>query len=390
MSSDAEKPARMSQEEIELFQRAMVLTTARRHDEAQRLLSERLERVPDDANAMMMLGRSHLIQGDPLTAHRILTEALALNSLMSSAHELLSMAESDLGLREAAVASAREAIRLAPAERQSYGALAQAQLGLAQHSSGADRQIAYQAALAAGQQRVHLAPDEAVGRVYISEALAGLGQFRPAAQAMRQAARLDPEDPLKGARVVELRHAAKELKLTHLIAAKDLRARVQPTDRQAEFELLVNVHRLLRRTRWIALLCFVLAVLTSAVVDLAATEGRGGRPAEPREFPVALADRLIGVAWIVVIVGVCVVVTHRRTGGAIWRCGVWALRRSWLVCNAALPALWCVLCAAVLLAVSWERREDAYWLVHLAWPPLLITLLVDHTYMRGRPHTQWY
>ena len=131
---------------------------ASRFDEAIALYTKALERAPDNADALHLLGVATGQAGDPGRGEKFIRRALAINSTEPLFHNNLSKSLAQQGRWEEAAASSRRAIELAPAFTEAWCALGIA-LQAIEDLSGAE---------AAYRQCLTLAPNE-------MRAISGLG-----------------------------------------------------------------------------------------------------------------------------------------------------------------------------------------------------------------------
>ncbi|MFC9294600.1 hypothetical protein ACFTWH_13400 [Streptomyces sp. NPDC057011] len=182
-------------------------------------------------------------------------------------------------------------------------------------------------------------------------------------ESLRQLLRIDPADQLA---VATLTHREVRKPGTTAARAADLYAGALAAvldSRSLRSDLGRAVYRMLRGTRWLALLCLVMAAVT---VDLFPTGG------EAKELPLHLGTRLWALNLMAVVWGFGVWRRYRRlrTGAQLT---VFALlrRSSWARVVLG-QAGWATLCALLIVAVPWSGRTVPQ---VLFWPALVPNLL---------------
>ncbi|MFP3991264.1 tetratricopeptide repeat protein [Streptomyces sp. E11-3] len=337
--------------------RAVALIDAGRHEDAAVLLGRRLAESPDDTRALANLARCHLDADRPQEAVEV--SAKALEHDPGYVFALLVHAEAvrraGLGI-DKALALLHEAVRLAPDYWYGYAKLAQltgrrALLRYAQESgkqdlTGEDMAHVFPEAAALAEEAIRLGPDE----VYAYEVAREIANFSGATEDVdrfdRAILRLDPthEEALanqtrRAANGPEVTAAkASTLYADALAAAPDSSAMRGGLDHAT--------YRLLRGTRWLAVLCVVLG---GGMINLFPT-------GEGPTLPVPLGERL----WFLVVMG------------AIWALGAWrsyrrlrtgvqlnvrSLIRRELWARIVLAQTACtMLCALLIAQVPWTDR----------------------------------
>jgi SpoVK/Ycf46/Vps4 family AAA+-type ATPase len=135
----------------------------------------------------------------------------------------------------------------------------------------------------------------------------------------------------------------------------------------------VAVFRMLRGTRWLALLCLVIAVLTARVFPTGS---------DPTALPGPLGTRLYGLAVMAAVWGFGAWRRYRGLRAGV-RMSVWSLvrRNGWtrLVVG---QAAWCTLIAVVIALVPWSERTVPQVLFWVALVPTLLTVWFERAAMR--------
>ncbi len=266
-----------------LTAQAGALIELERFDDAKALLARRLAEDPTDVRAWTRLGRCHQGTKDHVEALRATDEALAIapedyNAMLLRAYVLRSLG---LDRREEAVQAARAAIGLNSEYFAVYSLLAEL-------LCFPPRQESWREGVEIAEQGVRLAPEEVDAYVTLWK-VAAVGQDRAAMdQIERQILQLDPtheialsQQTAKAANAPGVRAAdAAEMYAGALAAA--------PTSSSLSYGLDRATYRLLRGTRWLALICLVGA---GAMVNLFPEEG------EAPELPVPIGTRL----WVLVV-----------------------------------------------------------------------------------------
>ena len=164
------------------LQAALEHHRAGRHPEAEALCRQVLDRNPQEAAALHLLGVIARGRGDLVTTISCFRDALACDPALAEAHNGLGVAFKDSGDLDAAIASYRRALSIRPAYAEALNNLGNA-LQLRGHLS--DAVSSYERAL---QSR----PDDGEVRVNLSEALRRLDRLDEAEAVLREAIRRDP------------------------------------------------------------------------------------------------------------------------------------------------------------------------------------------------------
>ncbi|MFI8965999.1 tetratricopeptide repeat protein [Streptomyces sp. NPDC053493] len=351
------------------LERARVLYEMTRPEEAHELVGRRLAEDPDDHRAWSLLGQCLLTLGRPSEAYAAALEALRLEPRFLDAHFVRGYALRLLGRLTEAEAAQREAVRIDP------------------HAWGPRRQLA-ELLLDLAPDR----PDEALEHAHVAvrsgpedtstwATLHRVATFheRPdlAEEALTRIIRIDPTHEL-AVTVTTEREAARPG--TSAARAADLYAgalAAAPHSEALRDDLAKAVYRMLRGTRWLALLCLLMAAVTT---DVFPTDG------EPKELPVDLGTRLwaLGLMAAVWGFGAWRRYLRMRTGAKLT---VRALVRAPGTCSfwprvVLGQAAWATLCALLLVLVPWTDRALPQVLFWLGLVPNLLSITHDRDKVR--------
>jgi tetratricopeptide (TPR) repeat protein len=183
--ADGQKVTRRSTEALRDFEAAVAHDQAGRRDRAEALYRKVLQRVPDHADALHLLGVIANKRGRHQRAIQLIERALASVPDFPTAHLNLGIALQAAGRRADAAESYQRAIALRP----DY-AIAHCNLAAIQNEQGA-----FEAGLASAQRAVDLMPDLAPAHINRADALVGQHRFDEAAASLRAALTLLPERP---------------------------------------------------------------------------------------------------------------------------------------------------------------------------------------------------
>ncbi|MBC3982569.1 tetratricopeptide repeat protein [Streptomyces sp. AC536] len=365
---DVRRPGRLPEAEAQavttehpLTAQAGALIELDRYDDAKALLARRLAEDPTDVRAWTRLGRCHQLTKDHAEALRATDEALAIapedyNAMLLRAYVLRS-----LHRWEEAQQAARAAIGLNSEHFAAYSLLAEL-LFLP------PRQETWQEAVDLAREAVRRGPEE-VGAYMTLWKLAGVAQNTAwMDQIERQILQIDPTNAfaleyqtVRAAKAPGVRAAdAAEMYAGALATA--------PTSYSLTRGLDQATYRLLRGTRWLALIGLVCA---GAMVNLFPEEG------EAPELPVPIGTRL----WVLVVMA------------AIWAFGAFrryrrlragvqlnvrsVLRRgTWSRIVLAQAAL-ALLCGLLIAEVPWTERTVPQMLFWVGLAPTAATIWFD-------------
>ncbi|CAM5320544.1 hypothetical protein GCM10010329_74610 [Streptomyces spiroverticillatus] len=343
--------------------KADLLLEAGRTEQARELLARRLAEDPSDAKAWTRMHRCHLRAEEYEEAERALDQALAHAPDYAYAHILRSYFFHGAPNWHKALAAGKEAVRCAPDAWEAHVALAKAMM----HPFDQ-----WPAALEVAFEAVRLAPEEpdAHHAVYFYAEL--LKRQDLVESSARAALALDPECPWAHKVLAEATAKDPAAKLPQVADSYATALGVLPQDREMHKALQGAVYRMLRGTRWLALLCVAIAGVTGRLFP-----GDG-----PDELPVPVGTRLYALAVM----------------GAVWGFGAWRryrrmrtgvrlsfgefLRTNFWGRLAVGQAAWCTLCAVVVVAVPWTERLVPQILFWLALVPTLLTIWFERAAMR--------
>ena len=160
------------------------LLSTGRYAEARRRATALTVAEPGDADALSLLARAVLGEGDPAAAVAVADRAVAADPSSEYAHRIRAIVLQAAGRFEESAAAAREATRLEPFSWPAWVQLAM---------SGSDVPAARTEAWEAGRQAVHLAPYESASHLAMGVAAMDL-DAATARRAFAEALRLNPGD----------------------------------------------------------------------------------------------------------------------------------------------------------------------------------------------------
>ncbi|GAA2273616.1 MULTISPECIES: tetratricopeptide repeat protein [Kitasatospora] len=359
-----------------LVEQAMALMDLKRIDEARALLARRLAEDPTDIVAWLRLARCHEEVRDYQEVLNATNEVLALNPEEYGAYLRRTYAFRRLGRPDESLAAAHEMLRLEPESWQSHVGLSEA-LGAWQPR--------WPEALEAAATGVRLGPDQIAAHYALWKAALMNGRVDLQRQAVAESLRIDPHDAWaldQRAKYAEvdaarppLTGAGAKLPAAAEAFADALAAAPQApqADRQRK-HLDVAVFRMLRGTRWLALLCVVIAALAARVFPTGS---------DPTALPGPLATRLYGLALMGAVWGFGAWRRYRGLRAGV-RMSLWSLVRrvGWarLVVG---QSVWCTLIAVVVVLVPWSERTAPQVLFWVALVPTLLTMWFERAAMRS-------
>ncbi|MGW6985152.1 tetratricopeptide repeat protein [Streptomyces sp. NPDC054932] len=356
-----------------LVDQAAALMELDRIDEARTLLARRLAEDPTDVDGWVHLARCHLSVREFEEVLTATGEALALAPEEYDAHYVRTYALRRLGRPDEALAEAQETIRLDPQNWQGFVALSEA-LGAWQPR--------WPEAFDAAATAVRLGPDSVGAWYALWKAALMNGRSDAVRQAVRETLRIDPQNAWALEERAE--HAAWEASAPPLTgagaklpAAAEAYATALAADPQAHRlrkGLDGAVFRMLRGTRWLALLCLVIAALAGRIFPTGN---------DPVALPGPLGIRLYALALMAAVWGFG---AWRRYRGM--RAGVRLSLRS-LVRRVGWARLivgqsaWCTLTAVVIVTVPWSERIVPQVLFWVALVPTLLTVWFERAAIRA-------
>ncbi len=355
-----------------LVEQASALMDLDRHDDARALLARRIAEDPADANAWLRLASCHLSTEDYEEALTAAAEAIALAPETSYAHYVRAYSLRRTGRPEEALAAAHETIRLAPQGWRGFVALSEA-LGAWQPR--------WPEAFEAAATAVRNGPESVTAHYTLWKAALLNGRSDVQRQAVREVLRIDPQNSwalTQWAEYVAAEAAGPPLTGAgaKLPAAADAYATALAADPQAaglRKGLDGAVFRMLRGTRWLALLCLVIAALAGRVFPTGD---------DPTALPGPLGTRLYALALMAAVWGFGAWRRYRamRTGV---RLSLWALVRQvgWAKLIVGQSA-WCTLTAVIVVTVPWTERTVPQVLFWVALVPTLLTVWFERAAIR--------
>lgn len=331
---------------------------------AKELLARRPAGDPDDVRAWLRMAACHNSTRDFEDALHAAEEALRRAPDDFSAHRFRSFALRRLGRSDESVAAAREAIRIMPDHWMGYTTLSEALI------YPADRwPQAYEAAVTA----VRLAPEEVATHGALWKAALALGRHDVCEQAVREVLRIDPSNAWALQELANRKARAKEAKLPEVAEGYARALAAAPSDQGLRKGLEGTLFRMLRGTRWLALLCLLTAVLTARVFPTGD---------DPTALPASLGTRLCSLVLMAVVWALGAWRAYRKLPQGA-KLGIWSLvRREFWAKVSLCEAVWCVVCAVLIVTVPWTDRAVLQVLTHAGWVPPLITIWFERAALR--------
>ncbi|MFJ7156463.1 tetratricopeptide repeat protein [Streptomyces sp. NPDC101118] len=339
-------------------EQALELYGMERREEALALVDRRLAEAPDDHEAWTTRARCLTALGRQEEGLDAADQALKLEPELADGHFMRGFALRRLSRLPEAEQSQREAIRLAP---ELWGPRAQRAEMLIFVGT---KEEALQEALEA----VRLGPDVVDTWHTMYKVAAFNSRSALVEESVRQMLRIDPADQLAVSHVTD-----REVRKPGTSAARaaDLYAgalATAPGSQSLRADLDRAVYRMLRGTRWLALLCLVMAAVTVGVFPT----GGGAK-----ELPVHPGTRLWALALMALVWGFGAWRRYRRlrTGARLTVRSL--VRRSFWARVVLGQATWATLCALLLVALPWSGRTVPQVLFWLALVPNLLSMTHD-------------
>ncbi|MFG2641785.1 tetratricopeptide repeat protein [Streptomyces sp. NPDC048370] len=342
-------------------QRASMLYEMARDEEAYELIGRRLAEDPDDHHAWSVLGQCLITLGRPSEALAAAIESLRLEPQYLEAHFVRGVALRHLGRLKDAEAAQREAIRIDPYAWGPRRHLAELLLELVPERP--------EEALEQAHAAVRIGPDV----TYTWQTLYKVASFHErtelADEAVRELIRIDPTHSL-AVTVSTEREAARPG--TSAAEAADMYASglaAAPHSDALRTNLDQAVYRMLRGTRWLALLCLVMAGVT---LDVFPTDGE-----ETKELPIHLGTRLWALALMAAVWGFGALRRYlrMRTGAKLTVRDL--VRRLFWPRVVLGQAVLATLCALLIVLVPWTDRTIPQVLFWLGLVPNLLSITHD-------------
>ncbi|MFB7665997.1 tetratricopeptide repeat protein [Kitasatospora sp. NPDC056138] len=356
-----------------LVEQAAALMELERFDEARTLLARRLAEDPADVRGWVRLARCHLSVREYEEVLTATGEALALAPEEFDAHYMRTYALRRLGRPDEALAEAHETLRIDPQSWQGYVALSEA-LGAWQPR--------WPEVLDAAATAVRMAPDSVGAHSALWKAGLMNGRSDVVRQAVLEILRIDPQNAWAlGERAAHVAADAAAPPLTgagsRLPAAADAYATALAADPQAHGlrkGLDRAVFRMLRGTRWLALLCVVIAALAARVFPTGD---------DPTALPGPLGTRLYALVLMAAVWGFGAWRRYRGMRSGV-RMSLWSLvRRVGWVRLIVGQSAWCTLTAVVIVTVPWSERLVPQVLFWVALVPTLLTVWFERAAIRS-------
>ncbi|WP_238431496.1 tetratricopeptide repeat protein [Streptomyces cavernae] len=345
----------------EATERARLLMELGRHADARALLVRRIAEDPEDVRAWIRLSRCHAALGEPEEALAAIEEAVRRAPEDYDAVNVRAHALRRVGRLEEAADTAMRAIGIGPDWWGAYALLAEVQLFLPERYT---RYEAYQTALDA----VRYGPDEVGAHLTLWKLATVIGNHEMADRAERAILQLDPTHQFALSQ-----QTAKAARDARAPAAAELYAdalAVAPDSPGLRGGLDGAVYRMLRGTRWPALLCLLIAAGTVDVLPVHAVDDRAG-------LPLPQAARLGVLAVLAAVWGLGAWYPYRRLRTGV-RLGMASLVRRRVWARIVLgQAAWCTACAVLVAVVPWEARGVPRLLAAAAVVPVLLTVWFD-------------
>ncbi|MFD9903168.1 tetratricopeptide repeat protein [Streptomyces sp. NPDC059063] len=360
-------------------EQAQALIELDRYDQALALLGRRVAEAPDDVRAWVKIGYCHLNTEQLARAGEAADEALKLapedyGALMLRAQV---MVRDNGWLKVEPVL--REAIRVAPYDSYPRAMLADAvwrralvdfaNATGAKRLSNSDIDGVSREAADLVMEALRLGPEDVYAHEVAQRIASAAGNGTVADQLDEAILRINPQH---GEALARQTHKAAEAPGVGATQAAELYAdalAAEPNSRSMQEQLDHATYRLLRGTRWLAVLCVLLA---GAMIDLFPSDDR---PAT--ELPVPLAQRL----WILVVMAV------------IWAFGAWRryrrlragvqlnvqslIRRGRWARVVLAQAGWAMLCAVLIAEVPWTDRSAPVFIFWAGLAPTAATIWFD-------------
>ncbi|MEV5972161.1 hypothetical protein [Streptomyces sp. NPDC051921] len=340
-----------------------------RYEESREAAVRRVAEDPDDPYGWLALARSQAALRLREEALSAVGEAVRLAPEWSSAHFVRGFVLRRMDRIEEAEEAQREAIRCNPENWAPRAQRAELLISLPGQKA---------AALAEAHEAVRLGPDEPETWEAMYKAAAFNERPDLSRDAVKQLLRIDPTHTL-AVSLSTRQEAAKPG--TSAARAADLYAgglAAAPDSNWLRGDLDRAVYRMLRGTRWLALLCLVMAGVT---LDVFPTDGE-----EPKELPIHLGTRLWALALMAAVWGFGALRRYQRmrTGAQL---AVLALvraprERSFWPRVVLGQATWATLCALLLVVLPWTERTVPQVLFWLALVPNLLSITHDRDKVR--------
>ncbi|MFF3765190.1 tetratricopeptide repeat protein [Streptomyces sp. NPDC001922] len=364
-------------------ERAEALVSFQRYEEARELLARRVAEAPDDVTAWTELARCHHKSGSPQEGLAATGEALRqdpenVNALLLHGQLLVA---GGVGI-DKAVETLREAVRVRPQFWGCWSMLADYVLRQAiihrARTNGQNDLTHEDVAAVAGEavelaeEAIRLAPEE-VRPYEVRRFIADLTGDDTALHEMDRAIlRIDPthSEALSS-------HTRKAVQAPGVRASEAADALadalgVTPDSAAMAADLDAATYRLLRGTRWLALLCLL---FTAVGLDLWPDQA-------PRQLPLPLGQRLWDVLVLAAVWALGALLRYRKRRKGVRLTVRSLLRRDGWARLAFGQATAVTACSLVMVMVPWTGREiprTVFWIVLVT---TLLTMWVDRPQVR--------
>lgn len=347
-----------------LTAQAAALIELGKFDKAKELLARRLAGNPDDGLAWVRMALCHNSTSDFEEALHASQEALRRDPEDFSAHRFRSFALRRLARSEESVAAAREAVRVLPDHWAGYVALSEALI------YPPDRwPQAYEAAVTA----VRLGPEEIKTHYALWKASLALGRSDVCQQAVREILRIDPSNAWALQELATRKAHSKDAKLPEVAQGYVQALAAAPGNQGMRRGLEGALFRMVRGTRWLALLCLLIAAVTARVFPTGD---------DPTALPAPLDTRLYALVLMAAVWALGAWRAYRKLPQGA-KLGVWSLvRREFWVKVSLYEAVWSTVCAVLIVTVPWTDRMILQVLTHAGWVPPLITIWFERAALR--------
>ncbi|MFF1838335.1 tetratricopeptide repeat protein [Streptomyces sp. NPDC058231] len=348
----------------ELTEQASSLFALDRVDEAKAVLARRLAQDPEDIRAWSLLGRCHQRAKEYEKAVEATGAALAIdpeyiNALITRVYVLRRLRRID-----EALATAQEAVRVAPHDYQSYGALSEALNAW---------QPRWPEALEAAQEAVRLGPEETWTYAALWKAAQLNGRNDISELALRETLRIDPNDAWALGLRADAQAAVPGVRPKQQAEVYATALAADPSSGRMRQGLDRAVFQMLRGTRWFAVLSLVLA---GGAINLFPSDGDGP------ELPLPLGMRLYTLALIGVVWALGAWLRYRKLRAGVQLSVRSLLRRMFWARLVLAQAVLGTLCAVTIAAVPWTDRGIPQVFFWVGLVPILLTIWFD------RPRTR--
>ncbi|MEU4728923.1 tetratricopeptide repeat protein [Streptomyces sp. NPDC023588] len=332
--------------------RAGALQAAERFEESKAVLAPHLAEEPDDEWAWQLLAVAHERLGEYEPAERAASEMLRISPGHVGALILLSRVLLHQGRPSEARTAAEEAVRRAPDKWSSHFALSGVLVAYAT-APPADHERAYEAA----HEAVRLAPHEPDAHQALCFAAVRTQRQDVAKQALVEWLRLDPSNETAQAMHTDAMANTPDVKAAQAAEMYSAGLAGAPQSPMLRSGLDHATYRLLRGTRWLALVCLAAA---GVMIDLFAT----AKDPILRELPVPLGNRVWVLMVMAAIWGFGALLRYRRLRTGVQLNIRSLVRRSrWARIVLGQAAL-TMLCALLISQIPWTDRsvpEVLFW-----------------------------